>query len=171
MKKIIKKWLCFCVSICMILSVSTNVLAADSRAYQGLNSKVFATDYLTEEEIQEILNNDSAASYSSVQLIPYLRFTVTDSGLYSNHIAELANISSNNKVAKDAVIVQNVYYTTSKGEQKQHAVQRKVGTLYPGQAVREVFGGLAVYYHIDKIAYFAFTMHPTLSITNTIWIY
>ncbi len=118
MKKIIKKWLCFCVSICMILSVSTNVLAADSRAYQGLNSKVFATDYLTEEEIQEILNNDSAASYSSVQLIPYLRFTVTDSGLYSNHIAELANISSDNKVAKDAVIVQNVYYTTSKGEQK-----------------------------------------------------
>ncbi len=67
MKKIIKKWLCFCVSICMILSVSTNVLAADSRAYQGLNSKVFATDYLTEEEIQEILNNDSAASYSSVR--------------------------------------------------------------------------------------------------------
>lgn len=175
MKKKFIKPLCFFMAICILLNVNINVLASTRNGtFHNLNNtKVISTNFLTQEEIHDILEVNPADAFNPIPIIPYLIFTLNYNykNIYDNHTATIENVSSTNKTAKNVVIARNVYYTTSTGEHKEKAVQREVGSLRPGQSAKEVFAGLAVYYHIDKIAYFAYTMQPTLSKTDTIWLY
>lgn len=154
-----------------MFNINTNVLASSSKPFYDLNyNEINTTDCLTDEEIQKILNYDLINSRGAVQISPYLRLNVRITEMYTTHTAKLTNMSNDNTVARKVKIVQNVYYETSSGIKDDYAVTREVGDLYPGRTVTEIFSGLKTYYKIDKIAYFAYTTQPVLSITNPIWV-
>ena len=151
--------------------INTNVLDSSSKPFYDLNyNEINTTDCLTDEEIQKILNYDLINSRGAVQISPYLRLNVRITEMYTTHTAKLTNMSNDNTVARKVKIVQNVYYETASGIKDDYAVTREVGDLYPGRTVTEIFSGLKTYYKIDKIAYFAYTTQPVLSITNPIWV-
>ena len=154
-----------------MFNINTNVLASSSKPFYDLNyNEINTTDCLTDEEIQKILNYDLINSRGAVQISPYLRLNVRITEMYTTHTAKLTNMSNDNTVARKVKIVQNVYYETASGIKDDYAVTREVGDLYPGRTVTEIFSGLKTYYKIDKIAYFAYTTQPVLSITNPIWV-
>lgn len=154
-----------------MFNINTNVLASSSKPFYDLNyNEINSTDCLTDEEIQKILNYDLINSRGAVQISPYLRLNVRITEMYTTHTAKLTNMSNDNTVARKVKIVQNVYYETSSGIKDDYAVTREVGDLYPGRTVTEIFSGLKTYYKIDKIAYFAYTTQPVLSMTNPIWV-
>ena len=154
-----------------MFNINTNVLASSSKPFYDLNyNEINTTDCLTDEEIQKILNYDLINSRGAVQISPYLRLNVRITEMYTTHTAKLTNMSNDNTVARKVKIVQNVYYETASGIKDDYAVTREVGVLYPGRTVTEIFSGLKTYYKIDKIAYFAYTTQPVLSITNPIWV-
>lgn len=154
-----------------MFNINTNVLASSSKPFYDLNyNEINTTDCLTDEEIQKILNYDLINSRGAVQISPYLRLNVRITEMYTTHTAKLTNMSNDNTVARKVKIVQNVYYETSSGIKDDYAVTREVGDLYPGRTVTEIFSGLKTYYKIDKIAYFAYTTQPVLSMTNPIWV-
>jgi len=154
-----------------LFNINTNVLASSSKPFYDLNyNEINTTDCLTDEEIQKILNYDLINSRGAVQISPYLRLNVRITEMYTTHTAKLTNMSNDNTVARKVKIVQNVYYETASGIKDDYAVTREVGDLYPGRTVTEIFSGLKTYYKIDKIAYFAYTTQPVLSITNPIWV-
>ena len=154
-----------------MFNINTNVLASSSKPFYDLNyNEINTTDCLTDEEIQKILNYDLINSRGAVQISPYLRLNVRITEMYTTHTAKLTNMSNDNTVARKVKIVQNVYYETASGIKDDYAVTREVGDLYPGRTVTEIFSGLKTYYKIDKIAYFAYTTQPVLSITYPIWV-
>ena len=154
-----------------MFNINTNVLASSSKPFYDLNyNEINTTDCLTDEEIQKILNYDLINSRGAVQISPYLRLNVRITEMYTTHTAKLTNMSNDNTVARKVKIVQNVYYETASGIKDDYAVTREVGDLYPGRTVTEIFSGLKTYYKIDKIAYFAYTTQPVLSITNPMWV-
>ena len=155
--------------ICILLNV--NVFASTrGDTFYNLNRNEDSANFLKQEEIHDFIDFNSAYVINPIP-IPYLILTLNYTDIFDNHTTVIQNVSSQNKVAKDVIIARNVYYTTSTGLHEQHAVQREVGSLRPGQSAKEVFGGLSAYYHIDKIAYFAYTMKPTLAKTDNIWLY
>ncbi len=160
-------------TICFLLNSNVNVFAsARSETFNNFNNKEeISTNFLTQEEIHDILEVNSVDLFNTITITPYLHLTLTYTDLFGNHTAEIENVSTQNTVAQNVIIVRNVYYTTSTGLHKEHATQRVVGSLRPGQSAKEVFGGLSVYYHIDKIAYFGYTMQPKISKTDNIWLY
>ena len=81
--------LCFCLTICFLLNSNVNVFAsARSETFNNFNNKEeISTNFLTQEEIHDILEVNSVDLFNTITITPYLNLTLTYTDLFGNHTA------------------------------------------------------------------------------------